>query len=178
MKLVKVKDLRDIDNSKAVYVYKLIEDGKLKRYIQDDGYVYYDEEEYETYKRTTRQGRPTKAIAEKKIGDIAVSSCDVVNNAEYNIGLFYKDFLSWTAILLESAQQEKDRNSCLGAFYFGQRLYEEYRVARSKIDGYDLALLGVGIRREDVETCIKEHLKEMEIKYNETESKINEIFGE
>lgn len=54
-----VKSLRKTNGAKANYIYRLILQGRLKRYIVNN-YVAYDTEEYKNYTKTVKWGRPPK----------------------------------------------------------------------------------------------------------------------
>lgn len=48
------------DRSKANYIRMLQNHGKIKKIIGENGYLYYDTEELEKYKKTVKLGRPIK----------------------------------------------------------------------------------------------------------------------
>ena len=56
-KKIRVIDVIKKNRAKGVYIYYLLNNGKLKRYIVD-GYVCYDEKEYSKYH--PKEGRPIK----------------------------------------------------------------------------------------------------------------------
>lgn len=60
MRLVLVKTVRLKDNSKATMIYKLIKDGKLKGYANQNGELMYDRDEYSNYRKVNHRGRPRK----------------------------------------------------------------------------------------------------------------------
>ena len=60
-KLIKISTLRKENNAKCKYVYKLMSEGKLTRYIEN-GYLAYDEYELEKHYKTSRVGRPIKGV--------------------------------------------------------------------------------------------------------------------
>ena len=60
MQLCKVKTLRQKDWSKGTMIYKLISQGKIKAYKNQDGELMYDRDEYSAYRKITRRGRPLK----------------------------------------------------------------------------------------------------------------------
>ena len=56
-------ELRTIDkenHSKAVYIRTLIDRKKINKYVSERGYVAYDPQELEEYKKNVRVGRPVK----------------------------------------------------------------------------------------------------------------------
>ena len=56
-----IKELRKIqriDRSKAVYIAQLQREGKLKRIINEKGYVCFDTQELVNYKKSVKRGRP------------------------------------------------------------------------------------------------------------------------
>lgn len=59
MGLVKVADLRKENKGKTIYQYYLLSKGKLPRHYVD-GYLAYDEKEYEDYCKRAKRGRPLK----------------------------------------------------------------------------------------------------------------------
>ena len=48
------------DEQEKRYVYILMKRKKLKKYSNIAGYLCYDEEEYENYKKHSKKGRPIK----------------------------------------------------------------------------------------------------------------------
>ena len=60
MRLAKVKNLRDKDWSKGTIVYKLIKDGKLQAYRNQNNELCYDRDEYSRYRKVEHRGRPLK----------------------------------------------------------------------------------------------------------------------
>lgn len=58
MKLCEIRKLPT--RSRLSYINDLQSRGKIKRYITKDGYVAYDEDEFEAYKKTAKAGRPRK----------------------------------------------------------------------------------------------------------------------
>lgn len=72
MAIIELRKLRakgDKEKALANVIGRLQATGKLSRIISDKGYVCYDTKEYATYKKTVKQGRPTKGgvpIAEIK----------------------------------------------------------------------------------------------------------------
>ena len=49
-------------HSQQVIIYRLVNNGKLKKHINDRGYVCYDSRELEKYVKTKRRGRPAKTL--------------------------------------------------------------------------------------------------------------------
>lgn len=64
MHLVKVKTLRKKDWSKGTLVYRLISQGKLKAYKNQDDELMYDRDEYNAYRKVNHRGRPRKETTE------------------------------------------------------------------------------------------------------------------
>lgn len=60
MRLVLLKNLRKKDHSKGTYVYYLMNSGKLHAYKNQDGYLCYDRDEYNNYRKQNHKGRPSK----------------------------------------------------------------------------------------------------------------------
>ncbi len=60
MRLVKVKTLREKDWSRGTIVYRLIQNGKIKSYRNQDGELMYDRDEYAAYRKVNHRGRPLK----------------------------------------------------------------------------------------------------------------------
>ena len=65
-KIREVRFLRKVDRPKATYIYYLQTIGELKRIINENGYVCYDEDEYKLRAKTKHQGRPTKEMIEER----------------------------------------------------------------------------------------------------------------
>lgn len=65
-KIREVRLLRRVDRPKATYIYYLQTRGELKRIINENGYVCYDEDEYKLRAKTKHQGRPVKEIIEER----------------------------------------------------------------------------------------------------------------
>lgn len=60
MRLVRVKYIREKDWSKGTIIYKLIKDGKLKAYRNQNNELCYDRDEYSRYRKVEHRGRPLK----------------------------------------------------------------------------------------------------------------------
>ena len=59
--MAKLVEIRTIDShSKQIMIYRLLSIGKLKKYINKDGYVCFDSAEFEKYSKSKRRGRPAK----------------------------------------------------------------------------------------------------------------------
>jgi hypothetical protein len=56
--------LREIRNikprSKQVFIYYLANGGKIKKHVNEKGYVCYDTEELKEYHKNAKRGRPAK----------------------------------------------------------------------------------------------------------------------
>ena len=59
-----IRELRKVrkaaGNSKYECIWRLVQQGKIKKYVTDGGYLAYDTEELKTFKKTVKQGRPLK----------------------------------------------------------------------------------------------------------------------
>lgn len=56
-----LKEIRKIrDRSKRVYLYRLLNCGKLPKHINENNRVCYDPQEMKDYQKTHRKGRPPK----------------------------------------------------------------------------------------------------------------------
>lgn len=51
---------RIIDRAKRNYIYFLVSSGRVKKYVNDKGYMCYDPEDVKQYKKHARVGRPIK----------------------------------------------------------------------------------------------------------------------
>lgn len=60
-----IKELREVwreSTAKEKYIRHLQDIGSIKKIISENGYVAYDTEEYDEYKRTVKRGRPIKKV--------------------------------------------------------------------------------------------------------------------
>lgn len=60
MAIRELRKVRKVDNSKYQYIWRLVQQGKIKKYVTDGGYLAYDTEEFKAFKKTVKQGRPLK----------------------------------------------------------------------------------------------------------------------
>ena len=60
MAIRELRKVRKADNSKYQYIWRLVQQGKIKKYVTEGGYLAYDTEELKTSKKTVKQGRPLK----------------------------------------------------------------------------------------------------------------------
>lgn len=60
MAIRELRKVRKADNSKYQYIWRLVKQGKIKKYVTDGGYLAYDTEEFKMFKKTIKQGRPLK----------------------------------------------------------------------------------------------------------------------
>lgn len=60
MAIRELRKVRKADNSKYQYIWRLVQQGKIKKYVTDGGYLAYDTEEFKRFKKTVKQGRPLK----------------------------------------------------------------------------------------------------------------------
>lgn len=60
MAIRELRKVRKADNSKYQYIWRLVQQGKIKKYVTEGGYLAYDTEEFKTFKKTVKQGRPLK----------------------------------------------------------------------------------------------------------------------
>lgn len=60
MAIRELRKVRKVDNSKYQYIWRLVQQGKIKKYVTDGGYLAYDTEELKMFKKTIKQGRPLK----------------------------------------------------------------------------------------------------------------------
>ena len=58
MAIRELRKVRKADNSKYQYIWRLVQQGKIKKYVTDGGYLAYDTEELKMFKKTIKQGRP------------------------------------------------------------------------------------------------------------------------
>lgn len=58
--LIELRQVAKEKMSLAKYIYRLQYEGKLRRYVSKDGYVSYNADEYATYKKSQKLGRPIK----------------------------------------------------------------------------------------------------------------------
>lgn len=58
--LVEIRDVYKSSKALAGYIRRLQKNNKIKRYINDNHYVCFDDEEYFEYKANTKRGRPPK----------------------------------------------------------------------------------------------------------------------
>lgn len=62
---MELKEIRKIKNrSKQVVMYRLVENDKITKYINDKNNVCYDLNEYKEYKKRVKKGRPPKRAKE------------------------------------------------------------------------------------------------------------------
>lgn len=61
-RLKRVADIRKVNVAKAMYIYRLLGNGKLTRYLDGDNYVCVDLDELSNRTITARRGRPPKEI--------------------------------------------------------------------------------------------------------------------
>ena len=64
MKIKLVSELRKENEGLCQYIYYLLNNGKLTRY-EKNGWLAYDEDEYEEHKANTKCGRPLKKPTKK-----------------------------------------------------------------------------------------------------------------
>lgn len=64
MRLVKVKTTRKKNWSLGTMIYRLIHQGKIKGYKNQNGELCYDRDEYSAYRKVNHRGRPNKAKTE------------------------------------------------------------------------------------------------------------------
>ena len=57
---IRVKDVREKNRPLGVYIGILQNKGKLRKYLDKDGFVCYSAQEYEEYSKKARRGRPSK----------------------------------------------------------------------------------------------------------------------
>ena len=67
MRLVKVKTLRKKNWSMGTIIYRLIAQGKIKAYKNQDGELMYDRDEYNAYRKVNHRGRPLKQSNIEKV---------------------------------------------------------------------------------------------------------------
>lgn len=79
MRLVKVKTLRQKDWSKGTIIYKLIKEGKIKAYKNQNNELCYDRDEYAQYRKVNHRGRPLKQ-QDVEIVDLRRKKTDVKNS--------------------------------------------------------------------------------------------------
>ena len=60
VELRKMRAKSPAERSKANYIARLQQNGKLPKHISELGYVCYDTEEYKAYKKSVKWGRPAK----------------------------------------------------------------------------------------------------------------------
>lgn len=60
MAIRELRKVRKADNSKYQYIWRLVQQGKIKKYVTEGGYLAYVTEEFKTFKKTVKQGRPLK----------------------------------------------------------------------------------------------------------------------
>ena len=60
MRLRLVKNLIKKDRAKGVYIYRLLNNGKLKKYVNQNGDLCYDLDEFIIRKKSVKRGRPPK----------------------------------------------------------------------------------------------------------------------
>lgn len=61
MKIVRLKDIRKTDSKKSSLVVVYQAQGHIKRYVNDEGYVCFDDDEYNEYRSKKKKvGRPAK----------------------------------------------------------------------------------------------------------------------